>query len=83
MGFPCGEAAHVAEQNFLVGHTQLGAQQGTALRVAGGKPCGINTVGNDCEGRFAVKHLPGLLAAGKAVGQARAEKAAHDPVTAA
>ena len=39
----------MAEQDFLIGHTQLTAQKRTALRVAGGKPRRVDAVGHDGE----------------------------------
>ena len=67
----------MAEQDFLIGHTQLTAQKRTALRIAGGKPRRVDAVGHDGERMLAKKHLPGLLTARKAVRQADVEKAAH------
>lgn len=40
----------MAEQDFLIGHTQLTAQKRTALRVAGGKPRRVDAVGTTVNG---------------------------------
>ena len=74
------EPPYMAKQNFVIRYAQLPAQQGAALRVAGGKAGRVNAVGQHGEGAFAKQHLPGFLAAGEAVGQACVEAAAHQLV---
>ena len=68
------------EQNFVVGHAQLPAQQRTALGITRGKPGRVDAVGQHGKRALPKQHFPGFLAASKAVSQARAEAAAHQPV---
>lgn len=80
MVFLLTKTAHMAKQNFAFLHAKLSAQGGAGGGIVEGEHIGHNTVGQHGERVFAVQHLPGALAAGKAVGQVVVKAGTHQPV---